>query len=142
MPKLQAMRLPRGAELVAGNGHEALTYFGFPSNHWRQIRTNNPLERIIREIRRRRSVVGGFPDCHGWACSGHHAEALAEKPCTSPSGLQAGIVILSKQNSTHFFSVAALIAILAITRCVLDGIWLLASLVDNSITLHSTSANY
>jgi putative transposase len=36
----------------------------YPSNHWRQIRTNNPLERIIREIRRRTRVVGAFPDGH------------------------------------------------------------------------------
>jgi len=37
---------------------ETLTYFQYPSNHWRQIRTNNPLQRIIREIRRRARVVG------------------------------------------------------------------------------------
>ena len=29
---------------------------------WRQLRTNNPLERIIREVRRRTRVVGAFPD--------------------------------------------------------------------------------
>ncbi len=34
----------------------------FPPEHWRQIRTNNPLERIMREIRRRTRVVGAFPD--------------------------------------------------------------------------------
>jgi len=34
----------------------------FPSIHWRQIRTNNPLERITREIRRRTRVAGAFPD--------------------------------------------------------------------------------
>jgi len=34
----------------------------FPSEHWRHIRTNNPLERIMREIRRRTRVVGNFPD--------------------------------------------------------------------------------
>jgi transposase-like protein len=62
--KLWAMRLPKSAELVAGRGHQTLTYFAFPSNHWRQLRTNNPLERIIREIRRRTRVVGAFPDGH------------------------------------------------------------------------------
>ena len=36
----------------------------FPMEHWRRIRTNNPLERIIREIRRRMRVVGSFPDGH------------------------------------------------------------------------------
>ena len=62
--KLRAMRLPKAAELVESKAHETLTYFGFPSNHWRQVRTNNPLERIIREIRRRTRVVGAFPDGH------------------------------------------------------------------------------
>ena len=43
---------------------KTLTYYAFPSTHWRQIKTNNPLERIIREIRRRTRVVGAFPDGH------------------------------------------------------------------------------
>ena len=43
---------------------ETLTYYTYPSTHWRQVRTNNPLERIIREIRRRTRVVGAFPDGH------------------------------------------------------------------------------
>lgn len=60
--KLKALRLTKAAELVEAKGHETLTYFAFPSNHWRQIKTNNPLERIIREIRRRTRVVGAFPD--------------------------------------------------------------------------------
>lgn len=34
----------------------------FSEEHWRRIRTNNPLERILREIRRRTRVVGDFPD--------------------------------------------------------------------------------
>jgi putative transposase len=37
-------------------------YYAFPEEHWRRIRTNNPLERILREIRRRTRVVGAFPD--------------------------------------------------------------------------------
>jgi transposase-like protein len=41
---------------------ETLTYYGFREEHWRRIRTNNPLERILREIRRRTRVVGAFPD--------------------------------------------------------------------------------
>jgi transposase-like protein len=60
--KLKGLKLTRAAELVAASGHETLTYFAFPTNHWRQIKTNNPLERIIREIRRRTRVVGAFPD--------------------------------------------------------------------------------
>jgi len=41
---------------------ETLAYTEFPSEHWRQIRTNNGIERINREIRRRTRVVGIFPD--------------------------------------------------------------------------------
>ena len=41
-----------------------MTYYAYPCTHWRQLRTNNPLERIIREIRRRTRVVGAFPDGH------------------------------------------------------------------------------
>ena len=48
---------------MSGNRiEETLTYYGFPEEHWRRIRTNNPLESILREIRRRTRVVGAFPD--------------------------------------------------------------------------------
>ena len=60
MVKLSAMRLTKAAELVEAKAHETLTYFAFPSNHWRQVKTNNPLERIIREIRRRTRVGAHF----------------------------------------------------------------------------------
>jgi len=60
--KLRTLKLPKAAELLEASAHETLTYFAFPGNHWRQLRTNNPMERIIREIRRRTRVVGAFPD--------------------------------------------------------------------------------
>ena len=60
--KLRALRLTRAAELVEAAVEETLTYYAFPEEHWRRIRTNNPLERILREIRRRTRVVGAFPD--------------------------------------------------------------------------------
>ena len=60
--RLRAMKLKTAAELVEQKVAETLTYYAYPSTHWRQIRTNNPLERIIREIRRRTRVVGAFPD--------------------------------------------------------------------------------
>ena len=41
---------------------EALTYCDFPSEHWIRIRTNNVIEPLNREIRRRTRVVGSFPD--------------------------------------------------------------------------------
>ena len=56
------MKLRKAATLVRETVTQTLTYYAFPSSHWRQIRTNNPLERIIREVRRRTRVVGAFPD--------------------------------------------------------------------------------
>ena len=60
--KLKAMKLKKAAEKVAESVAETLTYYRFPSEHHRQIRTNNMLERVMREIRRRTRVVGAFPD--------------------------------------------------------------------------------
>lgn len=60
--KLKAMKLPAAARTVEEGIRETLTYTSFPREHWRKIRTNNPMERIMREIRRRTRVVGNFPD--------------------------------------------------------------------------------
>ena len=60
--KLREQRLTRAAELVEASVEETFAYYSFPEEHWRRIRTNNPLERILREIRRRTRVVGSFPD--------------------------------------------------------------------------------
>jgi putative transposase len=60
--RLHSMRLGKAAELVEKAVLETLAYYTFPEEHWRRIRTNNPLERIMREIRRRTRVVGAFPD--------------------------------------------------------------------------------
>lgn len=60
--KLEKMKLPAAAQKIRESIDETLTYYDFPSAHWRRIRTNNPLERIMREIRRRTNVVGAFPD--------------------------------------------------------------------------------
>jgi putative transposase len=62
--KLRAMRLAKAAEIVEAGIDETLSYFNMPSEHWRSIKTNNPLERLIREIRRRTRVVGAFRDGH------------------------------------------------------------------------------
>jgi len=60
--KLKAMKLPVAAKTVEEGIRETLTYTAFPREHWRKLRTNNPMERIMREIRRRTRVVGNFPD--------------------------------------------------------------------------------
>lgn len=60
--KLKTMKLSKAAEIVKTGIEETLHYYHFPTEHWRRIRTNNPLERIMKEIRRRTRVVGSFPD--------------------------------------------------------------------------------
>lgn len=60
--KLQSMKLTKAAKKVEESIHETLTYMSFPSEHWLRIRTNNTLERLNREIKRRTKVVGTFPD--------------------------------------------------------------------------------
>lgn len=60
--KLRGMRLHQAADKLKEGIAETLSYYSFPSSHWHRIRTNNPLERIMREIRRRTNVVGAFPD--------------------------------------------------------------------------------
>ena len=60
--KLREMKLNKAADKVETGVDETLTYMGFPSEHWTRIRTNNTLERINREIKRRTKVVGSFPD--------------------------------------------------------------------------------
>ncbi len=60
--KLRAMKLPKAAEKIEQSISETLTYYQYPRAHWRRIRTNNALERIMKEIRRRTRVVGAFPD--------------------------------------------------------------------------------
>jgi putative transposase len=62
--KLVQMKLKKAAELLQEGVAETLTYYGFPREHWRHVKTNNPLERILREVRRRTRVVGAFPDGH------------------------------------------------------------------------------
>ena len=60
--KLDSMKLRKAAQTVREGYEETLRYMSVPREHWRSLRTNNPLERIMREIRRRTRVVGSFPD--------------------------------------------------------------------------------
>jgi transposase-like protein len=45
---LRASKMGKAADLVEQVVHETLTYYGFPDIHWQKIRTNNPLERIMK----------------------------------------------------------------------------------------------
>ena len=62
--KLKEMKLFEAARKVEQTGFETLVYMDFPREHWRRIRSNNAMERLNREIRRRTRAVGAFPDGH------------------------------------------------------------------------------
>jgi putative transposase len=60
--KLEDMKLKEAAKKIRKSIGETLTYYDFPMENRNRIRTNNALERIMKEIRRRTKVVGAFPD--------------------------------------------------------------------------------
>jgi len=55
-------RWPNAAQLVQSAEDNILAYMAFPSEHWKRIYSNNPLERLNKEVKRRTNVVGVFPD--------------------------------------------------------------------------------
>jgi transposase-like protein len=82
--KLDGMKLTQAAQVVREGVEETLTYFAFPREHHRHIYTNNPLEAIMKQIRRRTRVVGSFPD-------GHSALMLAAARLRHIAGTQWGL---------------------------------------------------
>lgn len=60
--KLREMKSNKAADKLENGLEETLTYIDFPSEHWPRIRTNNVIERVNREIKRRTRVIGTFPD--------------------------------------------------------------------------------
>lgn len=72
--ELRASKLDDAAKIVEEGAAETLTYTLFPPEHWRRIRTNNGIERLNREIKRRTDAVGSFP-------SGDAAVMLAAARC-------------------------------------------------------------
>ena len=60
--ELRAMKRKEAAKKAEDGVEETLTYCEFPFEHWTGIRSNDVIERLNREIRRRTRVVGTFPD--------------------------------------------------------------------------------
>jgi putative transposase len=55
-------RFPKVVELLEEAESEILSFYDFPAEHWRQIYSTNPLERLNKELKRRSAVIGIFPN--------------------------------------------------------------------------------
>jgi len=55
-------RYEKLAVMMDGSREEVLAYMAFPKEHWPQISSTNPLERVNKEIKRRADVIGIFPN--------------------------------------------------------------------------------
>jgi putative transposase len=55
-------RFPKLSALMDGAEDDVLAFMGLPKEHWPQLASTNPLERLNKEIKRRSRVIGIFPN--------------------------------------------------------------------------------